>query len=213
MRKFFLLTAFLMIAVFGANAQNTGNQIQTDNNMSIYKFTVKDQQGKDVSLEQYKGKVLLIINSATGCGFTPQYEELEKIYARYKDQGFVILDFPCNQFAGQAPGTDEEIHNFCTLHYDVQFPQFSKIEVNGEYAIPLYKYLKDKQGFKGFDKDNKMSGRMNKMLAKIDPDYMNNAEIKWNFTKFLVTRHGEVVARFEPTADLKVVEAAIQELL
>jgi glutathione peroxidase len=213
MRKYVLTIAFLIFSVCFINAQNSGNQIKKEDDMSIYKFTVKDQQGKDVSLEQYKGNVLLIINSATGCGFTPQYEELEKIYAKYKDQGFVILDFPCNQFAGQAPGTDEEIHNFCTLHYDVQFPQFSKIEVNGEYAIPLYKYLKEKQGFKGFDKENKMSGRMNKMLAKIDPDYMNNAEIKWNFTKFLVTRHGEVVARFEPTADLKVVEAAIQELL
>src|SRR5574344_1387419 len=125
MRKYILTIALLFFYVYFINSQNTGNQTKKEEDMGIYKFTVKDQQGKEVSLEKYKGKVLLIINSATGCGFTPQYEELEKIYAKYKDQGVVILDFPCNQFAGQAPGTDEEIHNFCTLHYDVQFPQFS----------------------------------------------------------------------------------------
>ena len=181
--------------------------------MNIYDFTVKTNKGIEKSLADYKGEVLLIVNTASKCGFTPQYEELEKIYAKHKDQGLVILDFPCNQFAGQAPGTDEEIHNFCTLHYDVQFPQFSKIEVNGENAIPLYKFLKEKQSFRGFDRDNKKFDRMNEMLAKIDPDYMNNAEIKWNFTKFLVTRHGEVVARFEPTEKFENIAKQIEELL
>ena len=139
---------------------------------SIYDYVVKNQMGEDVSLKQYEGQVILIVNTATGCGFTPQYTALQNLYDTYKDKGFVILDFPCNQFFGQAPGSDEEIHSFCTLKYNVSFPQFHKIDVNGKNEDPLYTYLKEQK-----------KGR-----------------IKWNFTKFLVARNGEVVNRYGPMA-------------
>ena len=118
--------------------------------MNIYDFSVKTRTGEDVSLTDYKGKVLLIVNTATGCGFTPQYDELQDLYEEFKDQGFEILDFPCNQFANQAPGDDEEIHSFCTGRFGITFPQFAKIDVNGENAIPLYKWLTENTTFKGF---------------------------------------------------------------
>lgn len=143
--------------------------------MSVYDFTVKDQKGNPVSLKDYEGKVLLIVNTATGCGFTPQYEGLEKLYEKYKDKGFVILDFPCNQFFHQAPGSDEEINQFCSLRYNTQFPRFKKVDVKGDNAEPLFTYLCS-QNEKGKYK-----------------------KVKWNFTKFLVDRSGNVVARFEPT--------------
>ena len=120
--------------------------------MSIYDFTVQDKDGKNVSLSEYKGKVLLIVNTATGCGFTPHYEPLEAMYEKYHEAGLEIIDVPCNQFAGQTPGSDEEIHEFCTLHYNTQFPQMKKADVNGETAIPLFTYLKSKKGFEGFGK-------------------------------------------------------------
>ena len=157
--------------------------------MTIYDFTVKDAKGNDVCLAEYKGKVLLIVNTATGCGFTPQYEGLEKLYKTYKEQGFEILDFPCNQFAHQAPGTDEEIGQFCTLRYDTTFPRFRKIEVNGDKADPLYKWLKEKQ--KGV---------------------FNNA-IKWNFTKFLIDREGNVVGRYGSVTTPAKLEGEIKKLL
>lgn len=157
--------------------------------MRIYDFIMKDTQGADVSLSEYEGKVLLIVNTATGCGFTPQYEGLQKLYEEYKDQGLVILDFPCNQFGHQAPGTNEEIVSFCQRKYKVSFPQFAKIEVNGANAAPLYKYLKEQQG--GVLGDN----------------------IKWNFTKFLVNRDGEVVDRFAPTVTPEKLEDRIREVL
>ena len=149
---------------------------------TIYDYSVIDQQGQSVSLSQYKGQVILIVNTATGCGFTPQYEGLQRLYDTYKDQGFVILDFPCNQFFGQAPGSDEEIHSFCTLKYNTSFPQFHKIDVNGRKQDPLYAFLKEQK-----------KGR-----------------IKWNFTKFLVSRNGEVVDRFGPTAKPESFEEAIK---
>ena len=152
---------------------------------SIYDYVVKNMKGEDVSLSEFKGKVILIVNTATGCGFTPQYEGLEALYKKYNDQGFVILDFPCNQFFGQAPGTDEEIHSFCTLKYDVSFPQFHKIDVNGKNADPLYEYLKTQK-----------KGR-----------------IKWNFTKFLVDRNGNVVDRFGPMEKPEKFEDKIAALL
>jgi len=155
----------------------------------LYRFVVKDQKGKEHSLKEYEGKVLLIVNTATGCGFTPQYKALEELYRKYGPKGFVILDFPCNQFAGQAPGNDEEIHSFCTLKYDVSFPQFHKIEVNGKNADPLFVYLKRQR--RGF-----LSGR-----------------IKWNFTKFLVSREGKVVARFAPSTKPEKLEKKIVSLL
>ena len=157
--------------------------------MSIYDIKVKDNKGKDVSLEKYKGKVLLIVNTATGCGFTPQYEGLEKLYETYNKEGLEILDFPCNQFGNQAPGNAEEIHEFCTLHYNTTFPQFAKIEVNGKNEDPLYTYLKSQK--KGI-----LSGN-----------------IKWNFTKFLVDREGNVIKRFTPTDTPEKIEKDIKELL
>jgi glutathione peroxidase len=180
--------------------------------MSVYDYSVKAQDGSMVSLDEYAGKVLLIVNTATGCGFTPQYEDLENMYAKYREQGFEILDFPCNQFAGQAPGTDDEIHAFCTLKFGTEFPQFSKIEVNGEGADPLYGYLASQIGFGGFGKGPKAM-MMAAMLKKSDRDYASKPSIKWNFTKFLVDRAGTVVARFEPTANMQDVDAAVARLL
>ena len=178
---------------------------------SVFDFIVKDRRGNDVSLTEYKGKVLLIVNTATRCGFTPQYEELEALYKTYK--GLEILDFPCNQFGQQAPGTEEEIHEFCTLNYGTEFPQFKKIEVNGDNESPLFTYLKAQQGFKGFDLENKIGALLDEMLSNADPDYASNPDIKWNFTKFLIDRKGNVVERFEPTTDCKVIEEAIKQLL
>ena len=180
--------------------------------MSIYDYTLKDRKGNDVSMKDYEGKVLLIVNTATGCGFTPQYKELEDIYESFHDQGFEIIDVPCNQFAGQTPGTDEEIHEFCTLKYNTQFPQMKKSDVNGENELPLFTYLKSEKGFEGFG-HGPAALAMGAMLKKIDKDYKNNPAIKWNFTKFLVDRKGNVISRFEPTADMKKVKAAVSELL
>ena len=180
--------------------------------MSIYEYSVKNAKNEDVSLEQFKGKAMLIVNTATGCGFTPQYEDLETMHRELHDKGLEIIDIPCNQFAGQAPGTDEEIHEFCTLHYNTEFPQMKKSDVNGENELPLYTYLKSQKGFEGFGKGAKALA-MGAMLHKIDKDYKNNPDIKWNFTKFLVDRDGNVVKRFEPTADMKDVKAAVEALL
>ena len=179
--------------------------------MNICDFTVKAQDGREVSLSDYKGKVLLIVNTATGCGFTPQYDELQDIYEVFKDKGFEILDFPCNQFGEQAPGDDEKIHSFCTGRYGITFPQFSKIDVNGENAIPLYKWLTENTKFEGFCK-NPMSLILTGVVKKMDKDYKNNGNIKWNFTKFLIDRNGDIVARFEPT-DMKKLKEKIEECL
>jgi len=180
---------------------------------NVYDFTVKDRKGNDVSLANYKGKVLLIVNTATRCGFTPQYEELEALYKAYKDRGLEILDFPCNQFGQQAPGSEDEIHEFCQLNYGTEFPQFKKIEVNGENESPLFTYLKAQKGFAGFDLNHKIGKLLHDMLLKADPDYASKPDIKWNFTKFLVNQQGEVIARYEPTHDIKLIEADIQSLL
>lgn len=180
---------------------------------SIYDFTVKDRKGNDVSLADYKGKVLLVVNTATRCGFTPQYTELEAIYEKYKDQGFDILDFPCNQFGEQAPGTNEEIHDFCTMNYNIKFPQLGKIEVNGENESPLFTYLKAQKGFEGFDMKDKLGPLLDQMLSKADPDYAKKSSIKWNFTKFLIDRNGKVVRRYEPTHNMTLVEKDIQSIV
>ncbi len=157
--------------------------------MSVYDFNVKDRTLNEVSLGEYKGKVLLIVNTATGCGFTPQYKGLEELYRKYKDQGFLVLDFPCNQFLSQAPGSDEEIHSFCTLKYDTTFPRFHKIEVNGDNADPLYAYL-TKQNKKG-----------------------KTQKIKWNFTKFLISKNGEVIDRFSPMTKPEKIDKYIKKAL
>lgn len=180
--------------------------------MNIYDLSVPTAEGTELSLSQFSGKVMLIVNTATGCGFTPHYEPIEAMYEKYHDQGFEVIDIPCNQFAGQTPGTDEEIHEFCTLKYNTKFPQMRKSDVNGENELPLFNYLKSQQGFKGFGKGIKAIA-MNTMLKKIDKDFKNNPDIKWNFTKFVVDRNGNVVARFEPTEDMKKVEECIASLM
>ena len=167
---------------------------------TVYDFTVKDPKGADVALSQYKGKVLLIVNTATRCGFTPHYEELEALYEKYRDKGFEILDFPCNQFGNQAPESIEEIQSFCSLNFGTQFPQFAKIDVNGANEIPLYTFLKKQKGFAGFDMNHKLGKRLDDMFSKADPNYKENPDIKWNFTKFLIDKEGNVVKRFEPTS-------------
>lgn len=180
--------------------------------MSIYDYSVPTVDGGELSLSDYKGKVLLIVNTATGCGFTPHYKPLEEMYEKYHDKGLEIIDIPCNQFAGQTPGTDEEIHEFCTLKYNTQFPQMKKSDVNGENALPIYGYLKSQKGFEGFGSGPKAMA-MGLMLKKIDKNYKENPEIKWNFTKFVVDRDGNVVARYEPTYDMGKLDQLVSELL
>ncbi len=180
--------------------------------MNFYDLNVEAPDGSKVSMADYKGKVVLVVNTATGCGFTPHYEPIEKMYEELHDQGFEVVDVPCNQFMGQTPGTDEEIHEFCTLKYKTQFPQMKKADVNGENAIELFQYLKSQKGFEGFGK-GPAALAMGVMLKKIDKNYKNNPEIKWNFTKFVIDREGNVVARFEPTADMKKVEECIKSLM
>ena len=177
-----------------------------------YDFTVKDRQGNDVSLSEYKGKVLLIVNTATGCGFTPHYEPLEAMYRDLKDKGLEILDFPCNQFANQAPGSDDEIHEFCTLKFGTDFPQFKKIDVNGETADPLYAYLASEKPVVGFGKGLK-NAALKKFADMNNKAYGDKTYIGWNFTKFLVDREGKVIARFEPTEDMKDVRKAVEAAL
>ena len=180
---------------------------------TVYDFTVKDRKGKDVSLKEYANEVLLIVNTATKCGFTPQYDELEALYQKYHAQGFEILDFPCNQFGQQAPGTDESIHEFCKLNFGTEFPRFKKIKVNGDDADPLYKFLQEQKGFAGWDMSHKIAPILDDMLSKADPDYKQKPDIKWNFTKFLINKKGQVVARFEPTESIDNIAKQIEELL
>ena len=179
--------------------------------MGIYDFKVMDRKGNEVSLSEFKGKVLLIVNTATGCGFTPQYKGLEELYQKYHDKGLEILDFPCDQFGHQAPGDDDEIHEFCTMKYHTTFDQFKKIELNGENAIPLYNYLKEQKGFTGFT--GVKGALMKTVVSKFDPDYENNPNIKWNFTKFLVDREGNVIDRFESTVEPKKIDDKVADLL
>ena len=179
--------------------------------MSIYDYTVKNRKGEDVSIASFKGKVLLIVNTATGCGFTPQYEGIEQLYKEYHNDGFEVLDFPCNQFGNQAPGNDDEIHEFCTLKYNTTFDQFAKIDVNGENEIPLYTYIKKEMP------EETVEGLKNKMamkaIEKISTTAKKPGDIKWNFTKFLVNREGKVVYRFAPTDTPDKIEEKIKELL
>jgi len=179
--------------------------------MSIYEFEVKDSEGNMKSLKEYEGKVLLIINSATKCGFTPQYTELNEIYDEFKDEGFTILDFPCNQFGGQAPGSTEEIKEVCRNKWLVPYEIFEKIDVNGENADPLFEYLKNEQPFT--ELTGKGATKLKIVLKAMDRHYKDNNDIKWNFTKFLIDRQGNVVQRFEPTEDLNDVKEKIKELL
>ncbi|MCR5761781.1 MAG: glutathione peroxidase [Treponema sp.] len=180
--------------------------------MSIYDFKFNARKGEELSMSDYKGKVLLIVNTATGCGFTPQYEELQKIYEEDHDKGLEILDFPCNQFGNQAPGDNEEIHTFCKGRFGITFPQFAKVDVNGDNALPLFKWLTSNTVFEGFGK-SKAGLAMAAFLKLKDWDYKKSGDIKWNFTKFLIDREGSIVKRFEPTADLNEMKSEIEKLL
>ncbi len=175
--------------------------------MSYFDYTVTKQDGTTTSLDAYKGKV-----TATGCGFTPQYDDLERIYAKYRDRGFEILDFPCNQFAGQAPESDDEIHQFCTMKFGTEFPQFKKIEVNGDGADPLFRDLATEMPFQGFGRTVKALA-LKKFADANNKKYGDKTYIMWNFTKFLVDREGRLVARFEPTVDMAEVEKAVAQQL
>lgn len=179
---------------------------------ALYDLSVKDRSGSEVSLKDYEGKVLLIVNTATGCGFTPHYEPLEAMYKEFRDRGFEILDFPCNQFANQAPGSEDEIHEFCTMKFGTEFPQFSKIDVNGDNADPLFVYLASEKPFEGFGKGVK-NAALKKFSDMNNKTFGEKAYIKWNFTKFLIDREGNVVTRFEPTADMEEVKKAVEKML
>ena len=223
----FLLCAFCSPAVAGnakcgkvyaqrhariENTQQGSNQSskQEPRTMAtVYDFKLQDKEGNDVSLSEYKGKVLLIVNTATGCGFTPQYEELEAMYRRLKDKGLEILDIPCDQFGHQTPGTDEQITQFCTAKFGTDFPQFKKSEVNGTNELPLYTWLKSRKGYAGGAYSEKMLPVMEKLYNEYNKEPRKPNDIQWNFSKFVINRKGEVVARFEPTENLKNVEACI----
>lgn len=189
--------------------ENNKNQ---DAERSIYDFKVTSGEGMILDLADFRGKVVLIVNTATGCGFTSQYTELVQMYNDYHVKGLEILDIPCNQFGAQAPGTDAEIHKFCTLHYNTPFPQMRKSDVNGENQLPLYAYLKSQKGFEGFG-EHPFKELLEKKFAEQDPDWAEKPDIKWNFTKFIIDREGNVVVRFEPTADMGEVEDCVKSLL
>lgn len=203
MKKLFtLLLATLMLSTM-AVAQK-----------SFYKFTMNDLDGKPVSMSDYKGKVVLIVNVASRCGLTPQYEGLVSLYKKYQSQGLVVLGFPCNQFLGQEPGTSEEIRGFCSATYGVDFPIFEKIEVNGPNAAPLYKWLKKKATFKGYPAQHAdFAAMLDQIHQKTQSGYDKGDEIRWNFGKFLIDRKGKVVARFEPMVTPEEIESQIQALL
>lgn len=205
--KRILTVALLLIATMTGMAQNAEKNMKT-----VYDFSLKDKKGNDVSLEQYKGKVLLIVNTATGCGFTPQYEDLEAMYHKLQDKGLEILDIPCNQFGHQAPGTDEEIKQFCTVKFGADFPQFKKSDVNGANELPLYTWLKSQKSCQG-GYDAKLAAVMEKLYNEANPEPRKKDDIQWNFTKFLISRDGQVLARFEPVVDMKEVEKQVEAAL
>ena len=208
-----LTLAAAALLLFGACRQKTEAPAEVASTDNIYQFTVLDGSLNPVALSDYQGRVLLVVNTATQCGFTPQYTELQQLYDRYHDRGLEVLDFPCNQFGAQAPGSNDEIHAFCTGNYNIAFPQMDKVDVNGDSASALFVWLKEKAPFVGFDTSNRMGALLDNMLRQQDPAYDQNPDIKWNFTKFLVDRQGNVVRRFEPMESMKTVEKAIEELL
>ena len=221
MKKLFFLAAVVLMMATGCNNQNNKTtQVTTEpepvveQTSGIYDITVKDMDGSDVSLANYKGKVLLIVNVASKCGLTPQYEGLEALYQKYKDQGLEILAFPCNQFLEQEPGTNEEIQSFCSLNYNVTFPLFDKIDVNGEAESPLYPYLKKQAPFKGYPEGTEEFATMlDEIHQKTGTGFDQGDAIRWNFGKFLVSKDGKTILRFEPMVTPDMMEEAIQELL
>ena len=179
--------------------------------MSIYDYSIINRKGKEINLKEYKDKVLIIVNTATGCGFTPQYEGLENLYKKYHDKGLEIIDIPCNQFGSQAPGSDDEIHEFCALKYNTSFDQYTKADVNGNNELPLYKYLKEEKT------EDKIEGIKNKMamkaIEKISKTATKEGDIKWNFTKFLVDKKGKVIGRYSPTFKPEDMEEDIKKII
>lgn len=181
--------------------------------MSVYEFKVKNIRGSEVSLADYAGKLLLIVNTASKCGFTPQYDGLEALYQKYQDRGLVILGFPSNQFLAQEPGSDEEISEFCRLNHGVTFPLFSKIDVRGDHADPLFRYLTEAAPFRGFELDKEAGKKIQSAVEKFYPENVAGNEVKWNFTKFLVGRDGQVKGRFEPSVTPEELDPAIEAAL
>ncbi len=219
-KLFFLAAVALMMATSCNNQNNKTAQVAPESEPvveqtpGIYNITVKDMDGNDVSLANYKGKVLLIVNVASKCGLTPQYEGLEALYQKYKDQGLEILGFPCNQFLEQEPGTNEEIQSFCSLNYNVTFPLFAKIDVNGEAESPLYTYLKKQAPFKGYPEGaEEFAAQLDQIHQKTGTGFDQGDAIRWNFGKFLVSKDGKTILRFEPMVTPDLMEEAIQELL
>ena len=203
MKKLLLFATIAMLIFAGCSKKQ-----------SIYDFSVKDIDGKEVSMSQYKGKVLLIVNVASKCGLTPQYEGLEALYQKYKDQGLEILAFPCNQFLGQEPGTNDEIQSFCSLTYNVTFPLFDKIDVNGENESPLYTYLKAQAPFAGYPEGTEAFGDMlTQIHQKTGTRFDQGDAIKWNFGKFLVSKDGKTIIRFEPMVSPDMMEQDIEKML
>ena len=219
-KTLFLAVVALMMATSCNNQNNKTAQVATEpepvveQTSGIYDITVKDMDGSDVSLANYKGKVLLIVNVASKCGLTPQYEGLEALYQKYKDQGLEILAFPCNQFLGQEPGTNEEIQSFCSLNYKVTFPLFDKIDVNGEAESPLYTYLKEQAPFKGYPEGaEEFATMLDEIHQKTGTGFDQGDAIRWNFGKFLVSKDGKTILRFEPMVTPDMMEEAIQKML
>ena len=188
------------------------NACKSQDSTTIYDFTAVSNEGETVNFADYKGKVLLVVNTASKCGFTPQYDGLEQLYKAYKNKGLVVIGFPCDQFGHQEPGTNEEIAEFCRLNHGVTFPLMEKIEVNGDNAHPIFKWLYDEKPFEGFGESD-TAKFMDQMLSGRDSEYASNPDIKWNFTKFLIDRKGHVVARFEPTVTPEEMDTKIKELL
>ncbi len=201
MKKILIILAAILCAIACSNDTNT-----------IYQFSAESNSGDTVNFSDYKGKVLLIVNTASKCGFTPQYEGLEALYQKYKFEGFTVIGFPCDQFGHQEPGSNEEIEEFCRLNHGVTFPLMAKSDVNGENANEVFKWLYSEKPFAGWG-DSETGKFMDGMLSRNDPDYASNPDIKWNFTKFLVDRNGKVVARFEPVVTPEEIDSAIQALL
>ncbi|OCA89058.1 glutathione peroxidase [Pseudobacillus wudalianchiensis] len=181
--------------------------------MNIHDFTAKQKDGNAIDLKNYKGKVLLIVNTASKCTFTPQFEDLQRLYVQYKEAGLEILGFPCNQFGGQEPGSNEEAAEFCQLNYGVAFPIFSKVEVNGENADPLFQYLREFAPFRGFDDSNINEKLLKMMIADRNPEWLVGDSIKWNFTKFLIDSNGTVIKRFEPSDGFSSIQQHVESLL
>lgn len=181
--------------------------------MNLYDFSVKTINGEEISLQNFKGQTALVVNTASKCGFTEQYQDLEILYEKYKNEGFVVLGFPCNQFGGQEPGSEQEIKAFCDANYHITFPLFAKIDVNGENAAPLYTWLKEGHPFGGFNLEHPLGKVLDEKLFDEDKNYALSSDIKWNFTKFAVDRAGACVKRFEPTCDMDEVEDFIKTLL